>query len=85
MSEIFTIGTPKEAASIEKGYFESIIDVSPTLENVPPGVTLDRGHSEVIQARGTPTPPESLLHSDSLGSDSFNVGIYGPYDDDVQS
>lgn len=78
MSKIFTIGTPKEAASIEKGYFESIIDVSPTLENVPPGLTLDRGNSEVIQTRDTRTPPESLLRRDS-----FNVGIYGPYDDDV--
>ena len=78
MSEQFTIGTPKEVASIEKGYFESIIDISPTLVNVSPGVTLDRGNSGVIQARGTPTSPESLLYSDS-----FNVGIYGPYDDDV--
>ena len=78
MSEKFTIGTPKEAASIEKGYFESIVDISPTLVNDLPGTSSDRGNTQGRQARDTLTPLKSLLHSDS-----FNVGIYGPYDDDV--
>ncbi len=75
MSEKFTIGTPKEAASIEKGYFESIIDISPTLVNYPPGASSDRGNTEVRQA----THLEPLLHSDS-----FSGGIFSPYDDDGQ-
>jgi hypothetical protein len=79
MSEKFTIGTPKEAASIEKGYFESIVDISPTLVNDPPGASSDRGNSQGRQARDTLTPLESLLQSDS-----FSGGLYSPYDDDGQ-
>jgi hypothetical protein len=79
MSEKFTIGTPKEAASIEKGYFESIIDISPTLVNYPPGASSDRGNTAVRQASDTLTHLEPLLHSDS-----FSGGTFGPYDDDGQ-
>ena len=82
MSEKFTIGTPKEAASIEKGYFESIVDISPTLVNDSPGASSDRGNTQVRQARDMLTLLESLLHSDILSSDSFSGGIYSPYDDD---
>ena len=77
MSEKFTIGTPKEAASIEKGYFESIVDISPTLVNDRPGASSDRGNSQGRQAGDTLTPLETLLHSDS-----FSGGLYSPYDDD---
>ena len=81
MSEKFTIGTPKEAASIEKGNFESIIDISPTLMNYPPGASSDRGNT---QARDMHTPPEPLLHCKRLRCDNFSGGIYSPYDDDGQ-
>ena len=82
MGEKFTIGTPKEAASIEKGYFESIVDISPTLVNDLRGASSDRGNSQGRQARDTLTPLESLLHNDRLSSDSYSGGLYGPYDDD---
>ena len=84
MSEKFTIGTPKEAASIEKGYFESIVDISPTLVNDLPGASSDRGNSQGRQARDTLTLLESLLHSDRSSSDSYIGGLYSPYDDDGQ-
>lgn len=84
MSEKFTIGTPKEAASIEKGYFESIVDISPTLVNGPPGAPSDRGNTQGRQAGDTLTLQETLSHSDKLCGDSFSGGLYSPYDDDGQ-